>query len=320
MSSASAALVKEGMPSHEATMEGVRRSIEKAGLDAVLVPPTFPLALGDYLREHGVAVTPEPELFDLRRRIKDAAQLDAMRVAQRATEAAFAAARELIGSASPGPDGLVEGGELLTCERVSARITETLRAHDCEGEPPIVGAGPRGALVHDLGSGPIAPGESIIIDIFPQHARSRYCADMTRTFCFGEAPERLRTMHATVYDALKRSTEALAPGASGVTVWEISCDAIEAGGYRTQRTVADGEQLDEDFFHGLGHGVGVDVHEPPFLGLGGTKELLAGDVVTVEPGVYRKDFGGVRLEDLVVVTEGGHEVMTEFDYELEIRP
>ncbi len=312
--------VRQGVKPHIATMEGVRRALDRAGLDEVAVPTTFPLALGDYLREHGVSVMPDRDLFELRRRAKDRVQLDAIRIAQRATEAAFTAARELIGSATPGPDGLVEGGELLTAERVSARIVETLRDHGCGGELPIVGVGPRGVLVHDNGSGPINPGESIIIDIFPQHEASKYHADMTRTFCYGEAPEQLVHMHRTTHDALVHSIAAIRPGVSGTSVWEACCDVIEAGGYRTTRQLADGERLDEDFFHGLGHGVGVEVHEPPYMGLGGSPELAVGDVITVEPGVYRKGFGGVRLEDMVVVTGDGCENLTQFDYELEIRP
>jgi Xaa-Pro aminopeptidase len=117
-------------------------------------------------------------------------------------------------------------------------------------------------------------------------------------------------MHATVLEALKRSTEAITDGVPGTVPWEVACDAIEEGGFRTQRGLADGESLGEDFFHGLGHGVGVEVHEAPYMGLGCKEPLAAGDVVTVEPGVYRKDYGGVRLEDLVVVTGGEPDVLT----------
>ena len=127
---------------------------------------------------------------------------------------------------------------------------------------------------------------------------------MTRTFCFGEAPEQLRHMHATVLEALQaQRPSGSPPGVNGTAVWEAACDVIEAGGYRTTRGLADGETLDEDFFHGLGHGVGIEVHEAPNLGLAGD-DLLVGDVVTIEPGVYRKGFGGVRLEDLAVVARG----------------
>jgi Xaa-Pro aminopeptidase len=310
-------LIKQGWSYRDAAMERVRRVLERAQVPAVTVPPSFPVGLADYLRAHDVSVTPDAELFALRRRIKDDDQLAAIRQAQRATEAAFTAVRELLGSSSPSPGGLVAGGAPVTCERVRETIERTLREHGCEGEPPLVGAGPRGALVHDLGSGPILAGEPIIVDIFPTHAASRYCADMTRTFCVGEAPERLRAMHATVLEALKRSTEAIRAGVNGRVPWEVACDVFEAAGYRTTRGLAEGESLSEDFFHGLGHGVGVEVHEAPNMGLAGD-DLLAGDVVTVEPGVYRRDFGGVRLEDLVVVTDDGADVLTNYDYELEI--
>ncbi len=227
----------------------------------------------------------------------------------------------MIGSASPDAGGALQlDGETLTCERVRATIVDTLRERGCGGEPPIVAAGPQGALGHELGHGPIHAGVPVIIDIFPRHEASRYCADMTRTFCFGEATERLRAMHATILESLRRSTEAITAGVPGTAPWEAACDVIERDGYRTVRGLGKGETLDEDFFHSLGHGVGVEVHEPPYMGLGDSTPLEQGDVVTVEPGVYRKDYGGVRLEDLVVVTADGCDVLTEYDYELEIRP
>src|SRR3954449_11153341 len=199
-------LMAKGWSYHDAEMEVVRRVLEKAGAQAVIVPPSFPLSLADYLRGKGHTVTPDRDLFERRRRSKDAAQLAAINVAQRATEHAFRSVRELLGSATPQESGvLMADGEQVTCERVRDAIVDTLREHGCEGEPPLVGAGPRGALVHDLGSGPLhagaprgallteagaAPtpaGEPGIVGIFPRHPASRYCADMTRTFCFGEA-------------------------------------------------------------------------------------------------------------------------------------
>jgi Xaa-Pro aminopeptidase len=124
-------------------------------------------------------------------------------------------------------------------------------------------------------------------------------------------------MHATVYEALRVSEERIAAGVNGRAVWEAACDAIEAGGYRTTRGLGEGETLDEDFFHGLGHGVGLEVHEEPGMGQLSRKTLVAGDVVTVEPGLYRVGYGGVRLEDVVLVTENGAEVLTNYPYDLE---
>ena len=175
------------------------------------VPPSFPVEVADYLRGHGVAVRPT-EGFEMRRRVKDERALAGIRAAQRGTEAALARVVEMLGASTPEGDGLVFDGEELTAERVRAEVIATLRAHGCEGEPPITSPGPQGANVHELGTGPIRPGESLIVDIFPVHAESRFFADMTRTFCFGEAPELLRHMHTTVCEAVKRSTEAIRPG------------------------------------------------------------------------------------------------------------
>ena len=312
-------LVKGGMSYHDAELEVVRRALERLALDAVAVPPSFPVELADFLRGHGVAVTADRSGYELRRRVKDERALAGIRLAQRGTEAAFARVVEVLGASSPGGGGLVFEGETLTAEWLTDEIERVLREHGCEGERPLVGNGPTGANVHERGTGPIQPGESIIVDIFPRHLKSRYHSDMTRTFCFGAAPEQLRHMHGVVYEALRASEERIAAGVNGTAVWEAACDVIEGGGYRTTRGLGEGETLDEDFFHGLGHGVGVEVHEAPNLGLSGD-DLLAGDIVTIEPGVYRKGFGGVRLEDIAVVREGGCEVLTDFPYDLEVRP
>jgi Xaa-Pro aminopeptidase len=277
------------------------------------------VAAADALRGRGITITPDRDLFEMRRRSKDETELAGIRAAQRATEAGMAKVVELLGSASVDGAGLVLGGDPLTAERVRAEVIATLRAHGCEGEPPITSPGPQGAFVHELGTGQLKPGESLIVDIFPIDSASRYHADMTRTFCFGPAPERLRHMYGTVREALARSTEAIRAGVNGRAVWEVACDVIEAGGFQTERSTPMGETLDEDFFHGLGHGVGLDVHEAPNMGRSGD-DLIAGDVVTIEPGVYRKDFGGVRLEDLAVVREGGCDVLTDFPCELEVIP
>jgi Xaa-Pro aminopeptidase len=310
-------LLDGGMGSDDAQIEVLGRVVADLHLDEVVVPPSFPVVAADHLRGQGVAVQPDRERFQLRRRAKDERALAGIRAAQRATEAAMARVVEVLGSSSPKGDGLMFDGEELTAEHVRAEVIATLRGHGCEGEPPITSPGPQGAFVHELGTGPVRPGESLIVDIFPVHAESRFCADMTRTFCFGEAPELLRHMHSTVREAVKRSTESIRTGVNGRQVWEAACDVIEAGGYRTERSVGIGKSLDEDFFHGLGHGVGLEVHEAPNMGLSGD-DLIAGDVVTIEPGVYRKGFGGVRLEDLAVVRDDGAEVLTDFPYDMEI--
>ena len=141
-------------------------------------------------------------------------------------------------------------------------------------------------------------------------------ADMTRTYVVGEPPGEVKTWHRLVKEALDASTADVKPGVNGRRLYEKVCDIFEGAGYKTQLNKEPGAVLEDGFFHGLGHGVGLEVHESPSMGRIGD-DLVAGDVVTVEPGLYRSGYGGVRLEDLVLVTDDGHEVITDYPYDLE---
>jgi Xaa-Pro aminopeptidase len=167
-----------------------------------------------------------------------------------------------------------------------------------------------------MGSGPIAPNEPIVLDLFPKDRESGCYADMTRTFVVGDPPEELVEYQRLVKEALDKSIEALKPGAVGRDVFQVACDVFHQAGYPTQLSKEDGEVLDRGFYHGLGHGVGLEVHERPWLSRDpGT--LKAGDVVTIEPGLYRPEFGGCRLEDLVLITDDGPENLTQYPYDLQ---
>jgi Xaa-Pro aminopeptidase len=168
-----------------------------------------------------------------------------------------------------------------------------------------------------MGEGPIRVGEAVVIDLWPRDNESGCYADMTRTFCVGEPSAELREWHRLVKEALDRTAAALRAGVTGRAVYDVSCDVFEPAGHPTQRTKTAGETLGDGFFHALGHGVGLEVHEAPYLGLSGTNELVAGDVVTLEPGLYKQGVGGCRLEDLLVITADGAENLTDFPYDLE---
>jgi Xaa-Pro aminopeptidase len=155
-----------------------------------------------------------------------------------------------------------------------------------------------------------------VIDLFPKDRESACYADMTRTFVVGEPSDEIAEWHRLVKEAVDRTIEPIKPGVKGRELFDIACDIFEEAGQKTQRTKEPGKPLDEGFFHSLGHGVGLEVHEQPGLGLLGEKELVPGDVVTIEPGLYRQGFGGVRLEDLILVTEDGYENLTDFPYDL----
>ena len=139
---------------------------------------------------------------------------------------------------------------------------------------------------------------------------------MTRTFVIGEAPDELRRYHELTRESLSRSLAAVRPGIPGRELHRLSCEPYEAAGFPTQLSKAPGQVLEEGYFHSLGHGVGLDVHEAPLLGRA-PDVLVAGDVITLEPGCYRPGFGGCRLEDLVLVTDDGAELLTDFPYDLE---
>lgn len=299
-------LIRGGMPRTEAGFEVARRALAELRVREAIVPWQFPVALADVLRVEGVELTVDGDAFDRRRRIKTEVQLAGIRRAQTAADAAMGVARDLIHACADG----------LTCERVRSAMQETAAEHGCVlADDVVVGPNEQGAAGHDPGTGPIVAGDGVIVDIWPRDPSSRCWADMTRTFVAGGGtPDaELQEHWELCREALARVTEAVRPGVDGSALNDLASEVFEAAGKPTARST-DGP-LADGFFHGLGHGVGLDLHEAPGLGLSG-HELVAGDVIAVEPGCYRHDYGGVRLEDLLLVTQDGCEVLTQFPYEL----
>jgi Xaa-Pro aminopeptidase len=310
-------LLLGGSDRSEALLEVTARACRMFGLERAAVPSDFPLEVADRLRADGIALTVDREQFEARRRVKSGAELDGIRRAQAAAEAGMRAARGLLRQAEPNGAGLVAGGEPLTCERVKDAIRDAVaRAGANAGDVLIVSHGEQTASGHESGSGPIQAGEPVIIDLWPRDPASACFADMTRTFVVGEAPAELRRYHELTREALARSLAAVRPGVAAREVFRISCEPYEQAGLPTLLSKAPGQVLEEGYFHSLGHGVGLEVHEAPTLGRA-PDLLVAGDVVTLEPGCYRPGFGGCRLEDLVLVTEDGAELLTDFPYDLE---
>lgn len=310
-------LLRAGLDPYAYRNELTLRVVRGLGIQSAVVPRQFPLAAADELRRTGVELTVDQELFDGRRRVKSDSELAGIRRAQRATDDAMGAALELLRSAEP-RNGLLEvDGEPLTCERVKELVQATFLPHGSFSDDPIVSHGPQTAVGHDMGTGPIAEHDVVLLDLFPKDLESACYADMTRTFAVGVVSDEIREYHRLCKEALDRAVAAVRPGVNGGDLHRDVSSFFAEHGYATQLTKQEGEVLQDGFYHGLGHGVGLAVHEAPSLGMIG-QELIPGDVITIEPGLYRHGFGGVRVEDLLLVTEDGCEVLTDFHYELEV--
>ncbi len=279
---------------------------------SVAVPRSFSVWLADGLRDRGYVVGSVDSPVEDARRCKDGGEIDLIRKAQKATEAALGKAEEMLATADARDGELVLDGEPLTAERVKTEIEVALLHRRCHLEDVIVACGPGGADPHWRGEGRLTAGEPVIVDVFPRHD-SRYHADTTRTWVVGEPADEVEEAFDVTVEAMMEAFTVLEEGAgvSGEMVHDAVCDVYEEHGYETTR-----DDATEGFVHSTGHGVGLDVHEPPRLSEGGD-ELRAGDVVTVEPGLYYQSWGGVRVEDLVVVRGDGFDNLTEYPVDLE---
>jgi Xaa-Pro aminopeptidase len=313
-------LRQQGLSYDEAEREVVARVVRHLGLRAANVPGSFPVALADRLRADGVALEVEDRVIAARRRSKTPPELDGIQTAQRAAEAGMAAAESVLAQAAPGTDGrLYLGGEVLHAERVRAALRQACAQSGAPCPPDVMVASVWDGFGHESGSGPLPAGLPIQVDLWPRDEATACWADMTRTFIVGDSTpehaeliaEQQRLVEAALNDAIT-STK---PGITGRQLYDAACDRFEAAGYRTQRT-GPGEDPGEGFQFSLGHGVGLEVHEEPSLGLAGHDPLVPGDVLAIEPGLWDRRIGGVRFEDLVLVTEDGYELLTRYPYEL----
>ena len=304
--------LKSGARAYAAAVANLLDDLGASG-SPVSVPADFGVAYADELRARGVTITPDGKLFDGLRRAKTEEEISNIQKAQEAVEAACAHAVGILKEAGIGDDGTLQWrGETLTSEKLRAEIDVELLRRGCAADGTIVAGGPQGADPHERGHGPLRAGESIIVDIFPVDLSSRYYSDMTRTFVKGEPDEALQEM----YDAVLKSQEAalsmVKAGVNGKDVHTKVAEVLHEAGYKTNvHDQEEGKPLTEGFFHGTGHGVGLKIHEAPRVSLA-DEELIPGDVISIEPGVYDPRIGGVRIEDLVVVTEDGCRNLTGF--------
>jgi Xaa-Pro aminopeptidase len=309
-------LLESGMTREEIDLELSSRAVRRLGVDDAIVDFEFPLGVAERLRDDGVKLTVDDAAIQARRRVKSAAELDGIRRAQAAAEAGMTAAAALLRRAEPVDGTLYLDGETLTAEAVRGAMRDACWERGALLAPETIVASVWQGYGHEPGSGPLPANLPIEVDLWPQDEASSCWADMTRTFVVGgEPPEQVLRMERPVIEAIEVARKAIRPGITGRELHALACDVFEREGYRTQRT-GPGEDPNEGFQFSLGHGVGLMVHEDPGLGQAGLDQLLVGDVLAIEPGLWRRDVGGVRFEDLVLVTEDGGQTLTNYPYAL----
>lgn len=287
--------------------------LKDRGIRRLLVPGDFPFRHTEALRERGYSLGTKGDPFFESRNIKTPDEIQAITETQRATEEAVETAIGVLRESEIKGDELYWNGDVLTAEALKKIINVKLMELDCVAQHTIVACGIQGCDPHNEGSGPLRPNRSIVMDVFPRSSRTRYFADMTRTVVKGRAPDALKKLYDTVLRGQEEGIGMVRAGVEGKTVHDRINEIFEAEGYKTG--LKDGRM--QGFFHGTGHGVGLDIHESPRIS-SGPWTLQAGEVVTVEPGLYYPDIGAVRIEDLVVVTKDGCDNLTRFPKFLEL--
>jgi len=295
------------------TVEIVHAVLHPHGIKRLLVPTNFPYGHAAKLQELGYQLESRLEPFFERRAIKTDEEVRYIEDSQRATEEAVAAAHDALRAASPRDGVLWLDGAPLTSERIKKLINVKLMEQDCVAQHTIVAGGEQACDPHHEGSGPLPVDRSIIFDVFPRSAQTRYFADMSRTVVRSKPSPELKRLYRVVKDAQEAAIAEIRDGADGTKIHQGICDRFEAAGYKTGQV--NGRM--QGYFHGTGHGVGLEIHEAPRISRKGSI-LQEGQVVTVEPGLYYPGLGAVRIEDMVLVTKDGCRNLTDFPKTFEL--
>jgi Xaa-Pro aminopeptidase len=278
----------------------------------VEVPANFSIGLAKRLRGIRVKVGPDP--FFPERQVKKPGEVRALSDALHMAEFGMAAAIKTLRKSRIGRDGhLYWRGSKLAAEHVQGLINATIAGLGGTASYTIVAGGNQACDPHESGHGPLKAHWPIIIDIFPRDNATGYWGDITRTVVRGRASDRVKAMYAAVFDAQKLAFDRLRAGVNGREIHEAIQKLFRERGFLTGRR--NGRM--QGFFHGTGHGLGLEIHEPPRVSAVNTK-LQAGQVVTVEPGLYYSGVGGVRLEDVALIQTLGARNLTRFPKSLEI--
>jgi Xaa-Pro aminopeptidase len=294
-----------------ATADVVAAFLRSQKVTHATVPENFPLGLAEELKKRGIALRPVPAPFFAERLVKTDDELKAMCRAHRITEAGLARGFEVLKASKPSGRVLKWAGRTLTSELLRAEIESAVLRAGGVALGTIVAGGDQACDPHERGSGPLRPGELVILDVFPRATKSGYHGDMTRTVVRGRASEERRKLWQTVLDAQKMALREMKPGTHGGALQKRVKDFFTERGYPTE--IRGGRHT--GFFHGLGHGLGLEVHDPQRMS---ATKFAPGHVLTVEPGLYYPGLGGVRHEDVVAITATGHRMLSRFPHMLEL--
>lgn len=295
-------------------VDAVVELLREREVNGVNVPNGFPLGYADKLRDRGFSVASKEDPFWDQRPVKTEDEVAAISDASRHTEDALRMAFGILADAAV-KDGLLHGPEgPLTSEFIRKRIHVYLLERDCIAQHTIIAGGVQGCDPHNGGSGPLRAGEPIIFDLFPKSTKTGYFADITRTVAKGPVSDTFRRLYDTVLEGQEIALTRVRAGVDGRDIHGEVERLFESRGYETG--AKNGRM--RGFFHGTGHGFGLEIHEPPRISKV-SQTLVAGHVVTVEPGLYYPDLGGgVRIEDNVVVTESGCDNLTRLEKVFEL--
>ncbi len=284
---------------------------KELGIKRLLIQRTLGFAFGKALEEKGYELFFKEDPFFEERAIKSEEEIGYIIEVQRYMEKALKRALKVIQNSEIKNGLIYYKGRALTSEDVKRIIDLELFKRGCLAKDTIFSCGKATAMPHNKGTGPLKAHEPIVIDIFPQSIKTGYFADMTRTIVRGRASKRLKKMYATVLEGQKIALGMIRQDAEADVIHQAVEDYFLSQGFKTSRA----EDPPYGFFHCLGHSLGLEIHECPSVGPYKKEILKPGHVITIEPGLYYKDIGGVRIEDLVVVTKDGYRNLTKFPKE-----
>ncbi|YCM43154.1 Xaa-Pro peptidase family protein [Verrucomicrobiaceae bacterium 227] len=294
-----------------ALAQAAAECLRRAGETSITVDRSLPYLYAHYIQQAGIALEYSEDFGVKERRIKSADEIEHLRLAQKVTGEAITFACRTIANATPDEEGILHhDGAILTSERVQAMITAFLIERNfSNSHGSIVATAPHVADCHHYGTGPLKANLPVIVDIFPMNNATRYNGDMTRTVVCGEPSDEVKKMHAAVCEAKVAGCVALKAGTNGEAVHRATIGVLEKHGFTIVRGDAPHDLAVPTMPHGTGHGIGLEVHEPILLDHGGG-DIFENELFTVEPGLYSSVLGGVRVEDMVLVTGTGYEILS----------